>query len=75
MGRRWRTLRRALGVVAAGAALVAGCTVGPDYRRPDVATPPAWRIDTPQAAEIVNIRWWEQFGDPVLNQPTSSSAR
>ena len=68
MGRRWRTLRRALGVVAAGAALVAGCTVGPDYRRPDVATPPAWRIDTPQATEIANIRWWEQFGDPVLNQ-------
>ena len=46
---------------------VAGCTVGPDYVRPDVDTPAAWRIDYPKAAEVANTKWWEQFGDPVLN--------
>ena len=46
---------------------VAGCTVGPDYVRPVVDTPTAWRIDYPAAAEVANTRWWEQFGDPVLN--------
>ena len=50
------------------ALLATGCTVGPDYRRPEVATPEKWRIDTAQAVEIANLRWWEQFGDPVLGQ-------
>ncbi len=45
---------------------VAGCTVGPDYVRPDIQSPEQWRIDYPQAAGIANTRWWEQFGDPVL---------
>ena len=53
---------------AALAVLLAGCSVGPDYVRPDVAAPAAWRIDFPHAAEVANTRWWEQFGDPALNQ-------
>jgi len=36
------------------AAAVAGCTVGPDYARPDVDAPAAWRIDYPKAAEVAN---------------------
>jgi multidrug efflux system outer membrane protein len=51
-------------VIAAG---VAGCTVGPDYVRPTVESPPAWRVDYPKAAEVANLKWWEQFGDPVLD--------
>ena len=27
-----------------------------------------WRVDYPQAAEVANTRWWEQFGDPVLDE-------
>jgi len=49
------------------AATVAGCTVGPDYVRPTIDSPTAWRIDYPKAAEVANTKWWEQFGDPVLN--------
>ena len=48
------------------AVIADACTVGPDYVRPNVQTPPAWRIDYPQAADLANTRWWEQFGDPVL---------
>jgi outer membrane protein, multidrug efflux system len=50
------------------AAGLAGCMPGPDYVRPDVTTPAAWRIDYPKAAEVANTKWWEQFGDPVLNE-------
>jgi len=57
------------------AALLAGCTVGPDYVRPEVATPGAWRIDYPKAAEVANTRWWEQFGDPVLNELIDTALR
>ncbi len=49
------------------AATLAACTVGPDYVRPEVDVPSAWRIDYPKAAEVANTKWWEQFGDPVLN--------
>jgi multidrug efflux system outer membrane protein len=49
------------------AASLAACTVGPDYVRPEVDVPSAWRIDYPKAAEVANTKWWEQFGDPVLN--------
>jgi multidrug efflux system outer membrane protein len=49
------------------AALAGGCAVGPEYERPKVETPERWRIDAGQAAELANARWWEQFGDPVLD--------
>jgi outer membrane protein, multidrug efflux system len=43
------------------------CMVGPDYRRPDVAVPPTWRLPASEAGEISNIAWWDQFEDPVLS--------
>jgi multidrug efflux system outer membrane protein len=46
---------------------LSGCAVGPDYRRPDVEVPPAWRLGTTEAAEISNVAWWDQFQDPVLS--------
>jgi multidrug efflux system outer membrane protein len=57
------------------AALLAGCTVGPDYVRPAVDPPPAWRIDHEQAADLANTRWWQQFGDPALNQLIDEALR
>jgi multidrug efflux system outer membrane protein len=57
------------------AAALAGCTVGPNYVRPTVETPPAWRIDYPKAADVANLKWWEQFGDPVLNQLVETALR
>jgi multidrug efflux system outer membrane protein len=66
-------MRRAAACIAA--ALAAACTVGPDYVKPVVEPPPAWRIDYPQAVDIANTRWWEQFDDPVLNQLMASALR
>jgi len=57
------------------AAGLAGCTVGPNYLRPEVESPAAWRIDYPKAAEVANIKWWEQFGDPVLNGLVETALR
>ena len=68
-----QTRNRILAALVAFAA--AGCTVGPDYARPAVDTPAAWRIDYPKAAEVANTRWWEQFGDPVLNDLIESALR
>jgi multidrug efflux system outer membrane protein len=57
------------------AAALSGCTVGPDYRRPEVATPAAWRIGSAEASEISNVAWWEQFQDPVLSGLVGSAIR
>ncbi len=62
-------------VSAIAAITVAGCTVGPDYVRPVVDTPTTWRIDYPKAAEVANTKWWEQFGDPALNQLIETALR
>ena len=47
---------------------LAGCAVGPDYERPQVESPDKWRVDYAAAAEVINMRWWEQFEDPALNE-------
>ena len=55
-------------VTAALVALLAsGCMIGPDYVRPAVDTPPAWRISEQDAKDLADTAWWEQFNDPVLN--------
>jgi multidrug efflux system outer membrane protein len=62
-------------LVALLATGLAACTVGPDYVRPTVDSPSTWRIDYPTAAEAANTKWWEQFGDPVLNELVDSALR
>ncbi len=50
------------------AAVLAGCAVGPDYKRPVIETPQSFRFEAKEAAETANTEWWKQFGDPVLDQ-------
>jgi NodT family efflux transporter outer membrane factor (OMF) lipoprotein len=51
---------------------ITGCAVGPDYKRPAAPVPASfkelqgWREALPRDQEI-RTRWWEAFGDPVLN--------
>jgi outer membrane protein, multidrug efflux system len=55
-------------------ALIAGCAVGPNYHRPVVQTPAAYRDLSegspvqPQAASIADLPWWQVFQDPQLQQ-------
>ena len=49
-------------------ALLTGCmTVGPDYKRPAIDTPAAWRFEEKEVRDLANTAWWQQFKDPVLN--------
>ncbi len=67
-------MRRSLPLLLAGW-LVAGCTVGPDYQRPTIESPSAWRVEQSKAAAIANTVWWEQFGDPALNTLIETALR
>ncbi len=63
---------RALRAVSTVVVLLAGCTVGPDYVRPDVATPAefkesgGWRAATP-ADDLPRGAWWTMYGDADLD--------
>ena len=54
--------------------LLAGCTVGPKYARPNVPTAPVdafketngWKPAQP-SDQLLRGNWWEFFGDPQLN--------
>jgi multidrug efflux system outer membrane protein len=43
--------------------LLAGCAATPDYRRPAVELPEAWK----QSAPAQDGRWWAVYADPALN--------
>jgi multidrug efflux system outer membrane protein len=50
------------------AGLMAGCSVGPNYKRPPVAVPPSFRAPAPlpEAASIADLKWFEVFKDEKL---------
>jgi multidrug efflux system outer membrane protein len=54
---------------------LAGCAIGPDYRRPEIETPQAWRFEEREAKDVANTAWWEQFQDPVLNDLIQTALR
>ncbi|MGH8711361.1 MAG: efflux transporter outer membrane subunit [Burkholderiales bacterium] len=58
--------RFAISILVCG--LLAGCMVGPDYRRPEVETPDAYTYEPEQVADTANTEWWKQFDDAVLDQ-------
>ena len=49
-------------------ALMAGCAIGPDYKRPAIDTPESYRYEPDQVSDTINTPWWKQFNDPVLDQ-------
>jgi multidrug efflux system outer membrane protein len=48
-------------------ALLAGCAVGPNYKRPTVNTPENFRFAESQTTNSFgDLPWWKVFNDPVL---------
>ena len=64
--------RIAGGICALSTALLAGCTVGPNYKRPAAEVPPAykevgdWKTAQPNDQNLPG-NWWEIFNDEQLN--------
>jgi NodT family efflux transporter outer membrane factor (OMF) lipoprotein len=64
--------RSGVGFAAALASMLAGCTVGPRYKVPDVPLTPAYKeADGWKAAhpsdQVLRGPWWQIFEDPQLN--------
>lgn len=59
-------------IIAILAIFLFGCTVGPDYRKPETNSPKNWISSQHHqgltAKDIHEQAWWRSFNDPVLNQ-------
>lgn len=55
-------------VALVAASFAVACAAGPDYERPKMAAPKAWRTKDGAAvqASLANVPWWELFKDEQL---------
>jgi multidrug efflux system outer membrane protein len=60
-------VRRARWVPALPLLAALGCALGPNYRAPELPTPPSFRDTPEEQASIADLPWWEVFGDEVLH--------
>ncbi len=63
--------------------IVAGCAVGPDFKKPLFAIPDKWHGDAASASyretqatlPVDLTRWWNGFDDPILNSLVERAVR
>ena len=78
IGAMRESVRRAAGWGVSAIALLAlaGCDLGPDYHRPDLEIPPAYRASTATAAAAWPAEdWWRGFGSPELTSLVDQARR
>jgi len=51
----------------AGMTMIAGCMVGPDYKRPDLDLPASYTEPASNATPSIPAQWWTLYRDPVLD--------
>jgi multidrug efflux system outer membrane protein len=64
-------MRKSLIAPLLAAMLLAGCTVGPNYQRPAVQTPAAFRAAGPASSDpssMADLKWFEVFKDEKLQE-------
>src|SRR6185295_19293675 len=63
-------------LLLASSAVLAGCVVGPAYKRPTVALPDrVYGQAVSDAASLADVPWWEVFRDPVLRALVEEALR
>jgi outer membrane protein, multidrug efflux system len=64
-----RFRQRNMWVALAVSAVLTGCALTPEFRRPDVVVPPAW---TNSSVDVVAMKvtadWWTRYGSDELNE-------
>ncbi len=61
-----RFLLESLGILI-GLAILGGCAVGPNYKRPAVQAPENFRFTSNQTTNSLgDLPWWQVFHDPFL---------
>jgi len=54
---------------ALAAILLAGCAIGPDFKRPAAGPPPSFRDHAADGdSSLADLGWWDVYRDPVLKE-------
>src|SRR3989442_9403832 len=71
-----RNARRSAATVLLGLAL-AGCAIGPNYKRPLVPVPERYYADerAAEARSLADVPWWDIFDDPILKALIQEAVR
>src|SRR5438093_9016598 len=64
---------RRLGTLLVIVGWLAGCAVGPDYKRPEILAPTDWRNGPEGRDSLGDLGWWELFKDPTLHELISTA--
>ncbi|MEJ2470812.1 MAG: TolC family protein [Desulfuromonadales bacterium] len=59
-------MRRLMNIILVMQIGLTGCAVGPDFQRPDMQMPDAYRTEVLPVVESAELSWWELFKDPAL---------
>jgi NodT family efflux transporter outer membrane factor (OMF) lipoprotein len=79
-----RVRAHAAHAIALATAVFAGCTMGPNFTRPETTPPPAWPAVTSPQAEVPSKAvarpydgrlWWSVFKDPILDALVDEAVR
>jgi outer membrane protein, multidrug efflux system len=74
---KWHPFGRVL--AGSAAALLAGCSVGPAYQRPDISPPAHWRETAAGGAASTPVwpaaDWWHEFGSAKLDELIAEAER
>jgi len=46
---------------------ISSCKVGPNYQKPEIASPEIFKYENKKIDSIIDLKWWEVFQDPVLD--------
>lgn len=67
-------MKKGLFLTALLAGALAGCTIGPAYKKPSVVAPPdfGWKLAAPRD-ESIKGDWWRLFRDPALDRLESQA--
>ena len=69
-------ISRTVNLLTASSLVLAGCAVGPEYKRPELVHPQQFRgaaepadaqINSTDAASFADLPWWQVFSDPALH--------
>ena len=53
-------------LLCTGILAASGCALGPDYERPEISEPEAYRQAVKPGESIANLGWWQQYQDPQM---------
>ncbi len=73
--RPWGRRRVVLAVLLTLSVALAGCMVGPDYKRPPIETPGSFKSQTEHGdAALIAPEWWRLYREPELDRLVAMAA-